>query len=48
MVSEIKPGDPTYRTYRVRRMPADGRAYAVSGAEQYGLTYDHLKERLAL
>lgn len=48
MVSEIKPGVPASRTYRVRRKPADGRAYAVSVAEHYGLTYDHLKERLGL
>jgi DNA mismatch repair protein MutS len=48
MVSETKPGEPTSRTCRVRRRPADGRAYAVSVAEQYGLSYDHLKERLAL
>jgi DNA mismatch repair protein MutS len=48
MVSEIKPGEPASRTYRVRRKPADGRAYAVSVAEHYGLTYDHLKEQLGL
>jgi DNA mismatch repair protein MutS len=48
MVSEIKPGEPTSRTYRVRRKTADGRAYAVTVAEHYGLTYERLKERLEL
>jgi DNA mismatch repair protein MutS len=48
MVSEVKPDDPACRTFRVRRRPANGRAYAVSVAELYGLTYDHLTERLGL
>ncbi|EGD06352.1 DNA mismatch repair protein MutS domain protein, partial [Burkholderia sp. TJI49] len=47
MVSEISANDPSARTFRVRRRPADGRAYAVSVAEQYGLTYERIKERLA-
>ncbi|MFP6560979.1 DNA mismatch repair protein MutS [Paraburkholderia sp. B3] len=47
MVSETATGDPSARTFRVRRRPADGQAYAVSVAEQYGLTYERLKERLA-
>lgn len=47
MVSEISPANPSERTFRVRRKRADGRAYAVSLAEQYGLTYERLKERLA-
>lgn len=47
MVSEIAPGNPSARTFRVCRRPADGRAYAVSVAERYGLTHERLKERLA-
>lgn len=46
MVSEMNPDNPSMRTFRVRRRPADGRAYAVSVAEQYGLTYERIKERV--
>ncbi len=48
MVATVDPDDPTIRTYRVVRNAADGRAYAVSIAQKYHLTYRQLRERLKL
>ncbi len=43
MVATVSPADPTVRTYRVVRQPAEGRAYAVALAEKYGISYERLR-----
>ena len=46
MVSTINREKPPNRTFKILRKPADGFASAMSVAERYSLTYEHIKERI--
>lgn len=47
MVGAIVPGDPTSRTFRIVRRPADGASHAMILAEKHRLTYAQLMARMA-
>ena len=46
MMSTVMPDDPSRRTYKIVRKPADGLAYAISIAEKHRLTFAQIKERM--
>jgi DNA mismatch repair protein MutS len=47
MVGEVAHDDPTQRTFKFTRRPADGLAYATALADKYGLNHDVLRRRIS-
>jgi DNA mismatch repair protein MutS len=47
MVATVDPTDPTIRTHRVVRRPADGLAHALALSGRYSLGYDDVRARVA-
>ncbi|WP_343709904.1 DNA mismatch repair protein MutS [Mycobacterium sp.] len=47
MVGEVAPDDPTRRTFKFTRRPADGLAYATALADKYGLDHETLRRRIS-
>ena len=47
MVGEVAQHDPTQRTFKFSRRPADGLAYAAALADKYGLSRDGLRQRIS-
>ena len=46
MMASIVPDNPSQRTFRIIRRPADGLSYAIALAQKHHLTYENLKGRL--
>ena len=47
MVTAVAPDGAAERTFKIERRPPDGRSYALSLAEKYGLTTGVLRQRLS-